>query len=153
MSQSPVTSRKRGRDSDSSPLSRLLTQLKRLRVPCIDHVQANALLGPLVADCIKLSSDSSLESILQAYGWRGDGFTTPVNLFGLSTALSKYRWVRVQELGSGSYAVVYKAKNRETDEIIALKKLRFGFDDQGLPSSTLREISLLKELKHENIVE
>jgi serine/threonine protein kinase len=58
-----------------------------------------------------------------------------------------------QELGSGSYAVVYKAKNRETDEIIALKKLRFGFDDQGLPSSTLREISLLKELKHDNIVE
>ena len=62
-------------------------------------------------------------------------------------------WQRPQELGSGSYAVVYKAKNRETDEIIALKKLRFGFDDQGLPSSTLREISLLKELKHDNIVE
>ena len=61
--------------------------------------------------------------------------------------------LHVQELGSGSYAVVYKAKNRETDEIIALKKLRFGFDDQGLPSSTLREISLLKELKHDNIVE
>lgn len=60
---------------------------------------------------------------------------------------------RPQELGSGSYAVVYKAKNRETDEIIALKKLRFGFDDQGLPSSTLREISLLKELRHDNIVE
>ena len=48
---------------------------------------------------------------------------------------------------------MYKAKNRETDEIIALKKLRFGFDDQGLPSSTLREISLLKELKHDTIVE
>jgi hypothetical protein len=157
-SQSPVSSgRKRTRDSgqasDGSPLTRLLSQLKRLRVPCIDPAQANALLGPLVAECLKLSNDSTLLGILQAYGWRGDEFTAPVNLFGLSTALSKYRWVRVQELGSGSYAVVYKAKNRETDEIIALKKLRFGFDDQGLPSSTLREISLLKELKHENIVE
>ncbi len=49
--------------------------------------------------------------------------------------------------------MVYKARNRETNEIIALKKLRFGFDSQGLPSSTLREISLLKDLKHENIVE
>jgi serine/threonine protein kinase len=65
----------------------------------------------------------------------------------------KYRYERLQELGSGSYAVVYKARNRETDEVIALKKLRFGFDEQGLPSSTLREISLLKELKHPNIVE
>lgn len=65
----------------------------------------------------------------------------------------KYRYERLQELGSGSYAVVYKARNRETDEVIALKKLRFGFDEQGLPSSTLREISLLKELKHAHIVE
>jgi serine/threonine protein kinase len=69
------------------------------------------------------------------------------------TAAQKYRYERLQELGSGSYAVVYKARNRETDEVIALKKLRFGFDEQGLPSSTLREISLLKELKHANIVE
>lgn len=67
--------------------------------------------------------------------------------------LQKYRYERLQELGSGSYAIVYKARNRETDEVIALKKLRFGFDEQGLPSSTLREISLLKELKHPNIVE
>jgi serine/threonine protein kinase len=67
--------------------------------------------------------------------------------------LQKYRYERLQELGSGSYAVVYKARNRETDEVIALKKLRFGFDEQGLPSSTLREISLLKELRHPNIVE
>jgi serine/threonine protein kinase len=68
-------------------------------------------------------------------------------------SLQKYRYERLQELGSGSYAVVYKARNRETDEVIALKKLRFGFDEQGLPSSTLREISLLKDLKHANIVE
>eukprot|EP00878_Enallax_costatus_P034284 GHUV01038005.1.p1 GENE.GHUV01038005.1~~GHUV01038005.1.p1 ORF type:complete len:206 (-),score=26.82 GHUV01038005.1:132-749(-) len=68
-------------------------------------------------------------------------------------AVQKYRYERLQELGSGSYAIVYKARNRETDEVIALKKLRFGFDEQGLPSSTLREISLLKELKHANIVE
>lgn len=151
---SPVTSRKRSRDSDtSSPLSRLLEQLKRLRVPVIDPAQANALLGPLVLECLKVNNDTAFGCILQSYGWQHEAFVLPVNLFGLSTALSKYRWVRVQELGSGSYAVVYKAKNRETDEIIALKKLRFGFDDQGLPSSTLREISLLKMLKHENIVE
>jgi len=76
----------------------------------------------------------------------------PVDLFALSTALQKYRYERLQELGSGSYAVVYRARNRESGEIVALKKLRFGFDDQGLPPSTLREIALLKELRHPNIV-
>ena len=69
-------------------------------------------------------------------------------------ATHRTQYERLQTLGSGSYAVVYKARNRETHEVVALKKLRFGFDEaQGLPASTLREISLLKELRHENIVE
>jgi serine/threonine protein kinase len=80
-------------------------------------------------------------------------FHLPLSIVCALLGSQKYRYERLQELGSGSYAVVYKARNRETDEVIALKKLRFGFDEQGLPSSTLREISLLKELKHPNIVE
>lgn len=88
--------RKRGRDSTTSPLSRLLDQLKRLRVPSIGPDEANALLGPLVLDCLAACNDSSLSDILSSFGWQGNGFTATVNLFGLSTALSKYRWVRVQ---------------------------------------------------------
>jgi hypothetical protein len=90
---------KRGRDASIAQpagLSRLLEQLKRLRVPSISSEEANALLGPLVLDCLKLCSDSTLGDILWNFGWRGEAFTSPVNLFGLSTALSKYRWVRVQ---------------------------------------------------------
>jgi hypothetical protein len=89
--------RKRTRSQDgTSPLTRLLDQLKRLRVPSIPAEEANALLGPLVLDCLKLCNDSSLADILWNFGWQGNAFTAPVNLFGLSTALSKYRWVRVQ---------------------------------------------------------
>lgn len=88
--------RKRGRDPSTSPLSRLLDQLKRLRVPSIGPDEANRLLGPLVLDCLAVCNDSSLSDILSSFGWQGAGFTTTVNLFGLSTALSKYRWVRVQ---------------------------------------------------------
>uniref|UniRef100_A0A0M3IE84 Cell division protein kinase 5 n=1 Tax=Ascaris lumbricoides TaxID=6252 RepID=A0A0M3IE84_ASCLU len=53
---------------------------------------------------------------------------------------------------SGTYGTVFKAKNRETQEIVALKRVRLDDDDEGVPSSALREICLLKELKHENIV-
>jgi len=95
-----LSTRKRGRETGGSPLSRLLDQLKRLRVPSISPEEANALLGPLVLDCLKLCNDSTLTDILRNFGWQGDAFTTPVNLFGLSTALSKYRWVRVQVCGA-----------------------------------------------------
>jgi serine/threonine protein kinase len=48
--------------------------------------------------------------------------------------------------------VVYKAKDRVTGEIIALKKIRLEAEDEGIPSTAIREISLLKELQHPNIV-
>ena len=47
---------------------------------------------------------------------------------------------------------MFKAKNRENFEIVALKRVRLDEDDEGIPSSALREICLLKELKHPNIV-
>lgn len=49
--------------------------------------------------------------------------------------------------------MVYKAKNIETGEIVAIKKIRLEKEDDGVPSTAIREISLLKNLKHPNIVE
>ena len=56
-------------------------------------------------------------------------------------------------LGEGTYGVVYKARDRHTDEIVALKRIRLEVEDEGIPSTALREISLLRELTHENIVD
>lgn len=56
-------------------------------------------------------------------------------------------------LGEGTYGVVYKARDRQTDEIVALKRIRLEVEDEGIPSTALREISLLRELSHENIVD
>eukprot|EP00879_Flechtneria_rotunda_P022680 GHRR01023952.1.p1 GENE.GHRR01023952.1~~GHRR01023952.1.p1 ORF type:complete len:356 (+),score=62.70 GHRR01023952.1:575-1642(+) len=149
------TGLKRGREaSESSPLGRLLEQIRRLKLPAIDAETANELIGPFLREALKYDdSKGTLFAIVQQFGWEAAGFSKGVDLGSFSLLLQKYRYERLQELGSGSYAVVYKARNRETDEVIALKKLRFGFDEQGLPSSTLREISLLKELRHPNIVE
>jgi cyclin-dependent kinase 1 len=55
-------------------------------------------------------------------------------------------------LGEGTYGVVYKARDRQTDEIVALKRIRLEVEDEGIPSTALREISLLRELTHDNVV-
>jgi cyclin-dependent kinase len=52
----------------------------------------------------------------------------------------------------GTYGVVYKAKDVTTNQIVALKKIRLEAEDEGVPSTAIREISLLKELKDDNIV-
>ncbi|PNJ87994.1 CDK3 isoform 3 [Pongo abelii] len=59
---------------------------------------------------------------------------------------------KVEKIGEGTYGVVYKAKNRETGQLVALKKIRLDLEMEGVPSTAIREISLLKELKHPNIV-
>lgn len=48
--------------------------------------------------------------------------------------------------------MVYKARDRLTNETIALKKIRLEQEDEGVPSTAIREISLLKEMQHGNIV-
>jgi len=62
------------------------------------------------------------------------------------------KYEKLEKIGEGTYGTVFKAKNRETQEIVALKRVRLDEDDEGVPSSALREICLLKELKHKNIV-
>lgn len=48
----------------------------------------------------------------------------------------------MEKIGEGTYGVVYKAKDRVTGEIIALKKIRLEAEDEGIPSTAIREISL-----------
>lgn len=55
-------------------------------------------------------------------------------------------------IGEGTYGVVYKAKDTETGEIFALKKIRLESEEEGIPSTAIREIALLKELQHPKIV-
>jgi cyclin-dependent kinase len=53
----------------------------------------------------------------------------------------------------GTYGVVYKARDMNSNQLVALKKIRLEAEDEGVPSTAIREISLLKELKDENIVQ
>lgn len=62
------------------------------------------------------------------------------------------RYQKLEKIGEGTYGVVYKARDRNTNEIIALKRIRLEADDEGVPSTAIREISLLKALQHPNVV-
>ena len=62
------------------------------------------------------------------------------------------RYQKISKIGEGTYGVVYKAKDLQTSEIVALKKIRLENPDEGVPSTAIREISLLKECEHPNIV-
>ncbi|KAJ5782767.1 hypothetical protein N7457_004541 [Penicillium paradoxum] len=58
---------------------------------------------------------------------------------------------RLEKLGEGTYATVYKGRNNKTNELVALKEIHLDAEE-GTPSTAIREISLMKELRHENIL-
>ena len=63
---------------------------------------------------------------------------------------NKYEVIGI--VGEGAYGIVYKCKNKETGEFVAIKKFKETEDDI-VRKSMLRELKVLKFLKHENIVE
>lgn len=66
--------------------------------------------------------------------------------FGKSEA-----YIKLEQLGEGSYATVFKGYSNLTNQVVALKEIRLQ-EEEGAPFTAIREASLLKELKHSNIV-
>uniref|UniRef100_A0A8B9RLU9 cyclin-dependent kinase n=1 Tax=Astyanax mexicanus TaxID=7994 RepID=A0A8B9RLU9_ASTMX len=56
---------------------------------------------------------------------------------------------RIEE---GTYGVVYRAKDKKTDEIVALKRLKMEKEKEGFPITSLREINTILKAQHTNIV-
>ncbi|RHY81756.1 hypothetical protein DYB31_010719, partial [Aphanomyces astaci] len=59
----------------------------------------------------------------------------------------------IDKVGSGTYGEVYKCQHKITKDIVALKKLRQDVEKNGFPVTSIREMKILKQLKHPNIVE
>ncbi len=93
----------------------------------------------------KLDDPSPLTNPSTSYNNSGRIITKP------ASQIDKYK--KLEKLGEGTYGVVYKAQDKATGEMVALKKIRLEKEDDGVPSTAIREISLLKSLKHPNVVE
>ena len=51
---------------------------------------------------------------------------------------------KIEKIGEGTYGIVYKATDKITEQVVALKKIRLETESEGVPSTAIREISLLK---------
>lgn len=90
------------------------------------------------------------------YGRRHSDELTPEELKGLPQPLSPPfgcldAYQKLEQLGEGSYATVFKGICSANNKVVALKEIRLQ-EEEGAPFTAIREASLLKQLKHANIV-
>jgi serine/threonine protein kinase len=65
---------------------------------------------------------------------------------------SRYEKLEKGLLGEGTYGKVYKARDAQTGAFVAMKCMKLDSQEEGVPSTAIREVALLKELPHPNIV-
>ncbi|KAM6353225.1 LOW QUALITY PROTEIN: cyclin-dependent kinase 10 [Alca torda] len=98
------------------------------------------------------SADGELEP-LRLRRLRGEGFFEVPAADRLGGCRSVKEFEKLNRIGEGTYGIVYRARDTLTDETVALKKVRMDNEKDGMPISSLREITLLLQLQHPNIVE
>lgn len=91
-----------------------------------------------------------------------DGHSTPPrdekgvplpNYFpGIQGCRSVEEFQCLNRIEEGTYGVVYRAKDKRTNEIVALKRLKMEKEKEGFPITSLREINTLLKGQHPNIV-
>ncbi|KAI8004261.1 hypothetical protein LOK49_LG08G00410 [Camellia lanceoleosa] len=62
------------------------------------------------------------------------------------------KYVPIKPIGRGAYGIVCSSINRETNEKVAIKKIHNVFDNRIDALRTLRELKLLRHLRHENVI-
>ena len=65
--------------------------------------------------------------------------------------LNEFR--KVRKIGEGTYGEVYEAIDTTNNRRVAMKKMRIENKDEGIPITALREMCILKHLRHENVVQ
>ena len=58
----------------------------------------------------------------------------------------------LNKIEEGAYGVVYRAKDKKTNELVALKRLKMEKEKEGFPITSIREIDTLLKAQHPNVV-
>uniref|UniRef100_A0A8C6VX53 cyclin-dependent kinase n=1 Tax=Nothobranchius furzeri TaxID=105023 RepID=A0A8C6VX53_NOTFU len=129
--QSPVRVRLRNKKISTEDINKRLSLPADIRLPD-DYLEKFSVIGPALLE-------QPISRRLRRVSLSEIGFGK------LET------YIKLDKLGEGTYATVYKGCSKLTENLVALKEIRLEHEE-GAPCTAIREVSLLKDLKHANIV-
>ncbi|KRZ53529.1 putative cyclin-dependent kinase 9, partial [Trichinella nativa] len=63
------------------------------------------------------------------------------------------KYEKIIKIGQGTFGEVFKARDRKTGKIVALKKILMENEKEGFPITAIREIRILQKVRHQNVTE
>ncbi|XP_054161435.1 cyclin-dependent kinase 6-like [Oppia nitens] len=104
----------------------------------------------------RLSTNVNYNNSSEMDGISGENTDTLMDRSSNVVHSSHKNYEEVALIGSGAYGTVFKARDLNNDgQLVALKKVKVPLNEDGVPISLLREISVLKQLQsfeHPNVV-
>ncbi|KAF4527021.1 hypothetical protein B566_EDAN001569 [Ephemera danica] len=107
---------------------------------------ANGLESPQEAEVMDQTPPRSDEEIVE------EEEELPQYLPAIQGCRSVEEFQCLNRIEEGTYGVVYRARDKSTNEIVALKRLKMEKEKEGFPITSLREINTLLKAQHPNIV-
>lgn len=119
----------------------------------------------------KRKVDGKLESILEPHGpsklqvkiepeMEMPDPAQAAELAKQAPARKRWKWSRnvtdyeeIEQIGEGAYGQVWMGRDKVSGEVVALKKVRMDQEKEGFPVTAIRELKMLRSLRHENIVQ
>ncbi|CAD6184883.1 unnamed protein product [Caenorhabditis auriculariae] len=101
------------------------------------------------------SSSNTTNTISYVSIFSGQTLILPQESIGYGKCRKVNDYVKMNRIGEGTYGVVYRARDNVSSEIVALKRVRINEKTTevcGISESALREITLLKKVRHQNLV-
>ncbi|KAI2662083.1 Cyclin-dependent kinase 16 [Labeo rohita] len=142
----------------NNPGRKISTEVRQLRVTNGALWVLKTLHGVDINKRLSLPADIRLpDGYLEKFSLNSPLFDKPLSRRLRRVSLSEIgfgkleTYVKLDKLGEGTYATVYKGRSKLTDNLVALKEIRLEHEE-GAPCTAIREVSLLKDLKHANIV-
>jgi hypothetical protein len=125
----------------------------------------NRVISPKIVDTVLCFSRSCVDAengtdlgreldkfLTERHRWNGRKFDAHVSAMDLLSSLKSFRVVSEKQLGKGAYARVMLARSLLTGEVIVHKHVQLETLEHGMPLHVLRELALLKKMRHPHVV-
>jgi len=153
MESSETTSRKRSRwDGEEEHTEETPQPVKRPPPKRIKTPKPDLRLSSQPAQDAPVPGPSQLQPVSKPRSLHSKFVPPRTEHPALMPSRSVYCYERLNSIEEGSYGVVFRARDKETGDIVALKKLKLDDEKHGFPITALREINSLMMCKHENVV-